>query len=427
MGLEIRSFRATHYNPEHFGWDFSPLSCPPYDVIDEKHRQQLLSSSPYNYVNVILPKPLSEALAEKQSKDYQKVRELINQWKEQGVFVKEDEEKVYLYKQIYRINDQQKIRYGFIALLRLPEDSDSVLPHERTHRGPKEDRFELLSEVQAILEPVFFLIEDEGKSLLEHIKSGWEQRGEVFFAKSLEEEHFCFGTSDRKWIEKLFQLVSEKRALIADGHHRYEVALQYRDFKKSQADYDPQAWYNYIMVYFAPMNEENITVLPIHRKVKEFSVRGEDGLVKRIKKLFDAYVCDDSVLKEISLGNADSYTYGLVTKFGKFEIKLKSELDPAQILTDEKQYSLDYKRLDVVVLHKILFPLLDIREREDNLEYEKSLESAIQLDTAMAGFILRPTPLNCIYKMALNGERMPQKSTYFYPKIRSGFVFFDSL
>ena len=425
MGLEIKSFRAAHYNPERFGFDWSSLTCPPYDVIDDRERQNLISLSPYNYVHVILHKPLSENIAHEE-KNYEEVRELIDEWKASQVLVEDREERTYLYKQDYDFGGKQRSRYGFICLLKLPEEAGIVLPHEKTHQGPKEDRLALLSKVKAILEPVFFLVPDTDMEILQHLKFGWEKANSIFTSNESNGRHYCCGVSDIEWISELERKMFDKRALIADGHHRYEVAIQYRNLRKARADYDPDAWYNYIMVFFAPMCEDNISILPIHRKVKEMPVRSEDDLVKRVEKFFNAFVCDEKLLERISLGQEGPYTYGIVTNFGKFKIELKPDVDPVELLSQIHDGSEEYKRLHVVVLHKILFPLLGIKEVEGNLLYEKTLEAVLDLKGASAGFVLGPTSLERVYNMAIKGERMPQKSTYFYPKIRSGFVFYDS-
>ncbi len=422
MGLEIRSFRALHYNPEKFGFDWSDLTCPPYDVIDSEERQELLSVSPYSFVNLTLHKPLDQEF--EPDKDYSQVRNLLELWIKKGILVWDDEEKIYIYRQKYQYNEEEKTRYGFIALLRLPEEEGWVLPHERTHSGPKEDRFDLLTHTHAVLEPIFFLLPDARGEILDNLQREFEVCNERFYAKDRDGIHEVAGVSDRNWIESLKELVYGRRALIADGHHRYEVALAYRDFRRSHADYDPNAWYNYMLVYFSPMVERNITILPIHRRVRQFPIRSEDHLMKSLGVLFSARTSTWEDLVAISAGKESDYVYGLVTEFGKFKVSLSPKLDPADILSELNEFSPEYRRLHVVVLHHILMPLLRIKQSETNLVYEKDISAFNRLCPGEAGFVLRPTSLERVYAVALRGERMPQKSTFFYPKIRSGFVVF---
>lgn len=422
MGLEIKSFRALCYNPERFGIDWSDLTCPPYDVIDSDEREDLLASSPYSFVNLTLSSPLEQTIGG--DRNYTKVKSLLDTWIETGVLVWDDSEKVYIYRQNYLYHGQEKTRYGFIALLRLPEEKGWVLPHEKTHPGPKEDRFDLLSHTQAILEPIFFLLPDSEGEILSILRAGFESSQKRFYAKDKSGEHFVAGISDGRWINELKNMVYARRALIADGHHRYEVALAYRDFCRSQPDYDPKAWYNYMMVYFSPMTEENITILPIHRRVKGFSIRSEEELMENLGSLFSAQTAGWEDLIALSLGKDSEYTYGLTTDFGLFKISLNSGVDPVEVLSDLSDFSSEYRKLHVVVLHQILMPLLRIEQGEGHIVYEKDISKLKNLTTGEAGFVLRPTSLERIYSVALRGERMPQKSTFFYPKIRSGFVIF---
>ncbi len=420
MGLEIRSFKGVRYNPDRFGRDWTDLTCPPYDVIDDLEREDLLNLSDYNFVQVVLSKPLSESIG-MEVRDYSPVRTLIDTWLSSGVLVQDREDSIYLYRQTYSYAGRERERWGFVALFRLPEEPGWVLPHENTHSGPKEDRFDLLKQTRAILEPVFFLLPDKDKLILDHLR-GAEVIEEVT-AKDDQGLHSVGRVVDRDWIEKLKTLVFDKRALIADGHHRFEVALRYRDHMKESGDYDPEAWYNYIMVYFAPMNPENITILPIHRRVKEFSINGEEELLNSLGNVFSVEVSKASEMEAISRGERGEYEYGLICSFGTFKVSLKKDLDPADLLEESlPSFSKEYRRLHIVVLHNLLMPLLKVRQEEGNFSYEKSLEKVLNPLPGQAGFVVRPTSLDRVYEVALKGERMPQKSTYFYPKVRSGFV-----
>ena len=428
MGLEIRSFRALHYNLDRFGKDLSNLTCPPYDVIDDKEREELLSVSDYNYVRMVLSKSLDESIKSEQ-RDYSGVRFPIDEWKRDGIFVRDEQDSVYLYRQTYKVGDQERQRYGFIALLRLPEEEGVVLPHENTHRGPKEDRFDLLAQVSAILEPVFFLLPDEDGGLLNHIKSGWNltpEEWQVYIRDEISKHH-CGAVSDKGWISHLRQLVFAKKALIADGHHRFEVALSYRDYMRARPDYDEAAWYNYIMVFFAPMRSDNLTVLPIYRRIVDWKFQGEDKLLEAVDRFFDTLVASREDLRRISRGEFGDYTFGLVTRSDSFRLSLRKDIDPVEVLGELAGVSDDYKRLNVVVLHYILLPLLGVNQEEGSIVYEKSLDEILSVEEDQLGIVLPPISVEQIYEIALKGERMPQKSTYFYPKIRSGVVFFDFL
>ncbi len=421
MGLEIKEFKGTRYNIEKFGLDWTNLTCPPYDVIRDSEREGLISTSPYNFVNLILSTPLS-SINNPDARQYGSVRKLIEQWKADGILSREDKEGVYVYKQNYEYHGESKRRYGFIALLRLPDEEGWVLPHEATHEGPKNDRFDLVKNTMSILEPVFFLLPDEG-DIYGHIKfaiDGHEK--EAVFADN-DGKHFCIKIEDGAWIESLKKMTFNKRALIADGHHRYAVAQRFRAHMKESGDYDPHAPYNYIMVYFAPMLEENLTILPINRKALNFPIKSEEELLSRLEKWFDVYTSNDEELASLFY-KKEGYEWGLSCKFGKYKIILKDGIDPAQVLRDMGG-SAEYRRLYVVVLHKMLFPLLGVEDNEENLFYEKCLYEPGHKIEQGALFVLRPISFRQVYDVSLKGELMPQKSTFFYPKIKSGFVFFE--
>jgi len=421
MGIEIKAFKGTRYNIEKFGRDWTDLVCPPYDVIRDSEREGLLSTSPYNFVNLILSIPLS-SINNAEARQYGSVRKQIEQWKQEGVLLKDDKEGIYAYKQDYEYNGEKKTRYGFIAILRLPDEDGWVLPHENTHDGPKDDRFDLIKNTMSILEPVFFLLPDDG-AIFKHIKEVVDKDADDIVIARNDGMHYCRKIEDGIWIDELKKMAFSKRALIADGHHRYAVARRFCEYMKEQGSYDPDGPYNYIMVYFAPMLEENLTILPINRKVLNFPIKDEDELLSKVEKWFDVFSATDEELADI-VNQTTGYEWGIVCPFGMYKIRLKDSIDPAQVLKDMGG-STEYRKLYVVVLHKMLFPLLGIEDSEENLSYEKHLYEKGSKVEQGALFVLRPISFRQVYDVSLKGELMPQKSTFFYPKIKSGFVFFE--
>ncbi len=400
---EIKEFKAIYYNPGRVS--LSKVVSPPYDIIDDEKKKYLNSLSEYNVVRLILN--------DSSLNPYREAACLFEDWLAKGILVFDDQESLYIYAQRFRYNLQQYIRYGFIGLLKLEEPGEKVLPHERTYAGPKEDRFKLLKEVRANLSPVFTIFPDSEKDVLNLLVKAVRDIQPLFNFEFDDMGNTVWKISSPQVIRKIKTALRDKPILIADGHHRYEVALWYRNLMRSQEDFPEVEPFDYCMCYFAPIEQKGLLILPTHRMVK-LTAPWESYRAK-LEKSFNIIEVKTAqeLFKEMSQGEK---RFGFYNKrFYLLEFRDK------EILRKEKH--LDF--LDVNILHK--FILGEIINYKGEISYIEDTYQAIRLveEGKYSGvFFLNPTPIADIIKVAQQNMRMPQKSTYFYPKILTGITFY---
>jgi uncharacterized protein (DUF1015 family) len=333
---EVKPFRAERYDESTAG-PLERLVAPPYDVISPEQRDEYLARSPYNVVHLTLPD------------DEEQARRDLRAWRDQGVLAREMKPVFWLLSQDYRGPDGvSRTRSGLVASLRAePYESGTVLPHERTHRGPKEGRLRLLRATRTQLEPIFLLYEGEPLQLparAPDLQSGGDKLWRVEDAPSFESTEL----------------------LIADGHHRYETAVAY-----AQEGGSP-----YLMVVLVPTKQEGLTIFPTHRLAAH--VNGARG---------------------IPIDEPGDELPGVVLyRDGRYEL-------------------LSGEGLDVEIVEQIAPKGVTYTPQRDDAV------ATVDRGDAEAAFLLRPTRIEDVWAVARRGETMPQKSTYFYPKLTSGLLF----
>jgi len=333
---DVRAFRAERYDEAKAG-PLEELVAPPYDVISPAERAEYLARSPYNVVHLTLPDDESQA-----------ARDLAG-WRGQGVVTRAAEPSAWLLSQEYTGPDGvRRTRTGMVASLRAePYERGVVLPHERTHSGPKEGRLRLLRATRTQLEPIFLLYEGDALRMPER-------------------EPDLQSDGDRLWRVDETPDFSDSQLLIADGHHRYETALAYAAEGGSP----------YLMVVLVPTRQEGLTIFPTHRVAERVNgARGEP--------------IDEP---------GDELPGVVLYRDGRYEL-------------------LDSDALDVEVVDRLA---------PEGVTYTPRREEAVALvdrGEAEAAFLLRPTRIEDVWAVARRGETMPQKSTYFFPKLTSGLLF----
>ena len=308
-------------------------------------------------------------------------------------------------------------RIGFIALMKLsPGGKVNVLPHENTLLAPKLDRLNLIRSVSANLEPIFVLYEDRPhkvSNILKKFCRGYKPFVDIEYDKV---SHAVWRLTDAGMIRRIDRFIRAKDIFIADGHHRYEVALTYAIEMRRPT---------YLMSYFVELNEDILTILPTHRLIKDVGVLKTEGIINSLSKFFDIEkVSDlDSLVSVLNAGK-EAPIFGAYLGKGIFRIlKLKSVKIAGRLIVN---HSVDWKRLDVTILHLfILEYVLGIRDDDDNVEFINDPEEATRLvdkGRYKIAFYLNPTKVREVKRIAKLGERMPRKATYFYPKPLSGLV-----
>ena len=417
----IRAFRGLRYSPDV---KLDSCICPPYDIISDSEREELYRKSEYNIIRVEFGKEFEGD--NDQNNKFIRAKEYLDEWIQKGILRFDEKESIYVLEQEFEVEGRKYRRTGLIVLLELVDFEEGiVIPHEFTLSKPKQERLNLLRHTHANISSIFGLYEDKElsiKRILDDIK-----------ARKEDVSYNGIGTFERMWvvsdeniIENLKKLFADKKIFIADGHHRYETALEYKKEMMQKEDYNKDADYNYIMITLTALEDEGIVILPTHRIVLSTDVE-EDIFVEKLKANFDVEEGEYKTLKEKLVGYK-KYAFLIYTYNKNFYlIRLK---DPEKALKDIEG-SRAYKNLDVVILQKlILNDILSITDEDilhqRNLKYTKSDKELIDIvdGGAKYGFILNPTLVEELKEVSLSGEKMPQKSTYFYPKLMTGNVIF---
>ena len=431
---EIRPFRALRYAADAVG-DLALVVAPPYDVVDPELQRRLLERHPRNVVRLDLP---TEELGDEPDERYRRAARTLAAWRSDGTFHKDPRPAIYVYEQTYRVpgSGAERTQRGFFARLRLETfgPDSTVLPHERTLAAPREDRYRLLRATGVNTSPVVGVYDDatgRASAALAALAAG---RPEIEVTDD-------DGVVHRLWVAaadgdradavaEVLRIASAGDITIADGHHRYETALRYRDERRMSRSCEEDPAFDYILMLFLETSAEPLTVLPTHRVVRGLGEAGLATLRDGLGTLFDVVPADRTALEEaFSRGDArgGNGRFGLWTRAG------------GSILTARRSAfggsqgggGRALRELDVTLLGAALERLAGIDTAAvaegDRIAYTKSAADAIRwvdgsVDGADAALLLEPTPVRSISAVAREGDVMPQKSTYFYPKALTGLV-----
>lgn len=419
---EIRPMKALRYDTEKAG-RIEELVCPPYDIISEEERKGYLSKNPRNMVRLELPKGADP---------YGEAGRTLRQWLEEGILRTDMDPGVYIYEEEFldRVDHgETKALRGMICRVRLEDFSAGVvLPHEETLSKAKEDRFQLMCATGCNFSQIYSLYRDEKhvtRQRLDRLAASCSPRYE--FSDGLV-THRLWVINDPVAIEALREDFTSRKLYIADGHHRYETALRYRDHLREQGIYSPGA--DSVMMMLVDMEDPGLVVFPTHRLLSGLPGFDAAALPERCGEWFETAPRKDRAETEQAL--SDYYEAGRHA-FGYFDGKRWHTLALQDIavmdgLLPEK--SAAYRRLDVTILHSLILErLLGIDKAnmaaQKNLAYTRSAEEAeeaVKAGESQCCFLLNPTRVEEIGAVASAGEKMPQKSTYFYPKLITGLV-----
>ena len=418
---KITPLKAIIYNPEKIK-DLSSVVCPPYDIISTARQQYYHNLSPYNLIHLLLGKNIPG------EDKYQRAANYFKDWLKNRILIFDESPAIYFCMQQYNLKGEKRTRLGFIARLYLDEKNPSVFGHEHTHLESKEDRSRLLKAVKANLSPIFAVFPDKNRIIQttyqKHIQSHKP------FIDIVDDEniaHKLWRLDAPEILSSIQAKISGENIFIADGHHRYEVACAYRDrMKKRLKTSNPDAGFNYILAYFTQAESHGLTILPIHRLVKLESKLNMESFLLSLKNFFDVEEVKDKMKffflmekaghTEHVLGMYKDKTYRL--------LRLKNIKILEKMISDKPP---DFRSLDVAILnHLVLKNILELDlENKDRLSFSPHSEELIEkVDNSIShvAFFLNPVKIQQIISVALRGEKMPPKSTYFYPKVLSGLV-----
>ena len=425
----IRPFRGVRYNPERIS-DLSAVISQPYDRVRHGLQDKYYDQSPYTIVRIIKGKELEGDSEE--SNVYTRARDYYQSWLEESILMREQSPALYVLHQTATLPDgSTKTRKGLIAALELVEfDEGTVLPHERTHSGPKVDRLNLMRATAVNFGHIFMLYPgDRINELLGAAIEGQlgSELRELFEHDVVQQ---FWPVTDPEVIQAVVEEMAPRRNLIiADGHHRYETALDYRDeMRAAHPDAPPNAGFNYRLVTLVSMEDPGLVILPTHRLIHSYGQMSGQEALERAKEYFEVTPVADRAALEASLAEAKPSHPRLGFYDGAYAtLTLRDPAVLEKLLPDR---STDWCLLDVSVLHELFIERvlrLDkaIVEAKTNIEYLRDPQMGYDgVDKGEANFLLvmNPTRMEQVRDCTAAGEKMPQKSTDFFPKVISGLV-----
>jgi len=414
-------FRALHYKQETMNHAEKVL-CPPYDVISPARQQELYELSPCNAVRLELPL---------ESDPYQAAMERLLEWSRIGELVRDAEPAIYPYMQTFEDAEGAVYnRTGFFCAMRLHDFVErKVLPHEKTLSGPKADRLNLFRKTKTNISPVFGIYADPDKAADRQIAAFASSNPPLIDAVFQDVRNRMWKITDKEIVEKVRAGLQHRTVFIADGHHRYETGLNYRNERAAMNPaHTGNEAYNFILACLANMHDEGLIIFPIHRLLH--SLEQFDALAFR-RQLEQYFVVTElphrEALKRYLADEPSIYAYGVVTREYMLGIVLKGS--PEELLDHATPDSL--RKLGLVALHEIVLGRLlgitpEAMAKQSNIKYikdEAELYAAVENGAAQAGIVVKPTTVQQVVAVSESGEVMPQKSTFFYPKIMTGLVF----
>lgn len=442
---EILPFRGTRYNNQIID-DLSKVISPPYDVISKEMQEALYQRHPNNIVRIILTKDEGdENFADK----YTQAANYFRTWRSEGILIEDHQPSLYLYEQEFKLPDgSRKSRKGFFALLKIQDYSEGgVRAHEHTFAGPKADRFKLLQATRANLSPIFLIYKDPERTVAELIEQ--RMRGSRPWATVTDDDgvvHRLWVVSKKDFIAAVREQMLPKELFIADGHHRYETAVAYRNFMREQTGLkDGRQPFDYTMVYLTHAEQDGLVILPTHRALSK-SLMNEIDFKEAFEELKETF---DITSEKVDLAKGESLatkitekiaelgkkrtSFAMIEASGKVHyLQLKKSAKPEELIDAEDMPDV-VKRLDVSVLHHYIINRVFIGNPEFELEEDEcfyvrdvgKLFEMLRSKKATLAFVMNATPMEQVLEIVAAGIKMPHKSTYFHPKLADGLVMRD--
>jgi uncharacterized protein (DUF1015 family) len=437
---EIFPFRAYRYNADVV--EPAKVLTQPYDKITPAMAEKYAAASPYNLIPI--EKGKSRADDTPADNVYTRAAKTLDEWIRAKLIVQDAKPSFYAYFQEYTVpgTSERRVRKGFIAIARIEDYSAGVVfRHEQTLSGPKADRLELLRHTQTHTGQLFMLYSDPAERIDALLSAAARSEAEVELRDEYDVVHKLWPVTDTKTLETIRREMADKKLVIADGHHRYETALAYRDECRARAGrVDANAPYEKVMMALFNTAGEGLTILPTHRVVANVPNFSFEGFRAALADAFDvhAYPFSGSAerpqayeqFRRDLLRGQEQRAVGAYAGDGAFYIfVLKKEANLEVLL---QGVSPAQRRLDVVLLHRLILErglkiTQDAVKAEKNITYEREMDTAIgEVDSGRAQicFLLNPVSVETVAEMAMGGEVLPQKSTDFFPKLMSGITMY---
>jgi uncharacterized protein (DUF1015 family) len=435
--VDIKPFRAVRYRADQ-GGDLSKVIAPPYDVITPAMQSALYERHPQNIVRVDLTRPEP---GEAEDGKYARADHMLKDWLTHGVLAQDDRPAFYVLAQTFTGPDGvQRTRTGFFSRARLVRfDEGQILPHERTLKGPKIDRLKLMRATRHNLSPIFGTYKDPDQRVLAALEDA-KRALPIARAEMDHVDNRMWRIDQKDRQDRIQSALAQSKLYIADGHHRYETGLAYRDERREQGrsslplETNDAPGYESILMFASAVEDPGMVIFPTHRLVHGLPRLDEQQLFAALDPFFERTRAPDAsgpaqaALREMGMrGNA----YLAATKSGRYLLSAKPSAPWGSVPPLPEHRAL--RSLDVAILHGVILEHIlqitpEAQASQANLRYSKDFTEAFlspskEKDVQVA-FLMNPTKIEEVIEVAEAGEVMPQKSTFFYPKIPSGLVLY---
>jgi len=431
---EIQAFRGLRYNLAQVG-SLSNCIAPPYDVVDGQLQDYLYALSPYNFLQLELNKP--ESSDDESSNVYTRAARIFRTWKNEDVLQIEPDPAVYVYHQEFDYQGRTIVRKGFMARVRLKRFGEgNIYPHEQTHAKAKDDRLKLTRATQANLSQIFGLYPDPENDIQRVLETKISGVHGLEATDHLGVVHKMWPITDIHIIAEISGMISDKDMFVADGHHRYETACNYRDELAAKGDLPPDHPANFVLTMLVSMNDPGLIVLPTHRLLHGIPAMTTSQLHEKLSPFFD---CDIVAKGAESAGAVwaeldrldEQQILALYSRASDEWTRLTCKPEAmARMKEIAGLHSDDWQGLGVAILHTLILDELLGLKGHPTPTYVHLVQEVIDglnrklegnLEYPLAALVM-PASINDIQAVSLHQERMPAKSTYFFPKLVSGLV-----
>jgi uncharacterized protein (DUF1015 family) len=416
---DIKPFKAIRYTEK--AGSLKKLITPPYDKIDNQQQEEYYAKSPYNYCRLILPM---------EENKYETAQQRIQNWLSDGVLAKDNTPAVFVYRHEFTLAGKKCTRTGLIAALRLYAYSENnVFPHEVTHGAPKIDRLKMLRTTQKDLEPVFLIFSDPQSQVTSFFAETTKTPPIMEVEDAFKVKHVVWRVADPQKVRRVQKALEDKVLVITDGHHRYESALAYRDEKRAQEAWTEDSAFNFHMSYMVPVQDEGLVVLPTHRLLKK--VRLTNDIWRKLQGFFAVSETAPTVkaVEAFLESHKKEHAFCIYDGSKAYGLLLKDENVVSELVNNGNLQKT--QPLDVMILRDVVFKTImktgELKIDEDILYVDSTRNALEKVDSGEAklAFLVNCIDPETVWQIAQKRERLPEKSTDFYPKPVSGLMMMD--
>jgi uncharacterized protein (DUF1015 family) len=418
--VEIKPFKAIRYTKK--AGNYEKLIAQPYDKIDQHMQKEYYKKSEYNFCRVTFPIEENRYVSSKTR---------LSKWLKEGILKKDNKTSIFIYKQEFELDKKKYIRTGFIAAFQIhPYKDNKVIPHEITYDKPKTDRLKMLKATQKNLEPIFIIYSDENKKTKKIFERIIRDKPLIEVIDSKKVKNIIWQVTNSEIIESLQKAVKDSQFIIADGHHRYESAIQYRNERiKIEKNAKSDFMFNYCMGFMIPAQDEGLIILPSHRLLKKIRLTKE--IIQKLKKIFHLIPIGSKSkdFKRFLEKHENQNVFCIYDGKKAYGLILKEKVKLSRFRTSDQLFT--YASLNIIKFLNSFFKEISHKSKlviDEDIIYSANLKNAIKKvnsGKAKIAFLINPIRLGTIMKITKKNERTPEKSTEFYPKIVSGLTIMD--